>query len=47
MLSRNAALQKKDCLRSQFTFAVIFNEKKDCFRSLLFLAGAVGIEPTP
>lgn len=28
MLSRNAALQKKDCLRSQFTFAVIFNEKK-------------------
>lgn len=68
MLSRNAAPQKKDCLRSRFTFAVNLKrtnpqkyglscfavslkrcsaKKKDCLRSLFFLAGAVGIEPTP
>ena len=25
----------------------LLRKKKDCLRSLLFLAGAVGIEPTP
>lgn len=59
MLSRNAAPQKKDRFRSRFIVAVNLlhhlatsasgcsSIKKDCFRSLLFLAGAVGIEPTP
>lgn len=48
MLSRNAAPQKRRLL-SQFVYvrSKSLTKKKTAYRSLLFLAGAVGIEPTP